>query len=137
MFDKSKAYDLKISKEGKNGCWKWLGLKDKNGYGHFWHGGRKRNVRAHRYSLELSTGQVGSGLMALHSCDNPECCNPDHLEPVTRRENIMRSPIAVTAIHARKTECPRCGSAYTTERRGGRRCRPCLYRAERARRAAQ
>ena len=39
--------------------------------------------------------------------------------------NIMRSNNAC-AIHARKTECPKCGGPYTTTLAKGRKRRRCL-----------
>jgi hypothetical protein len=74
--------------EKTNGCWKWLGFKDKDGYGRF--KGAVAGVtytQAHRYSYTLHTGEIiQSGMVVMHSCDNPECSNPDHL--------ILGTPLA-------------------------------------------
>lgn len=87
MFDENHAYHAKIQKRGESECWIWVGKADKDGYGLFWHGGRRRNVRSHRYALELATGISPTGLMALHSCDTPACCNPQHLRWGNAAEN--------------------------------------------------
>lgn len=87
-------------------CWVWTGHRHTRGYGIFWHAGK--NVRANRFALELEKGPSPfEGAMALHSCDNPPCCNPSHLRWGTNLENsedkIMRkgdskgenSPVAI------------------------------------------
>lgn len=52
----------------------------------YWDG--TRNVRAHRFSLALSTGADQPVLLAVHTCDNPPCVNPSHLRWATQRTNI-------------------------------------------------
>jgi len=57
----------------KNLCWLWKKNVDKDGYG------RIDNIRSNRYSYELHKGEIPEGLCVCHTCDNPPCCNPDHL----------------------------------------------------------
>jgi hypothetical protein len=64
----------KVDKSGS--CWLWTGCKDKDGYGFFRDKGK--NLKAHRVSLAMRLMRPLRGL-ALHSCDNPSCVNPDHL----------------------------------------------------------
>lgn len=61
----------------ENGCWTWTGCKDGNGYGMFTLGGRPQ--RAHRVAFEQWYGNIPPGQLACHRCDNPSCCNPEHL----------------------------------------------------------
>lgn len=68
-------------------CWIWIGAKT-NGYGAFNDG--SRIVRAHRWAYEALVGELDPSLHIDHLCRNPSCVNPDHLEPVTPRENTMR-----------------------------------------------
>lgn len=71
-------------------CWAWTGGRDKDGYGLLsWPigDGRTRTVRVHRLSWALRNGSIPPGVHILHSCDNPPCCNPDHLFPGTAAIN--------------------------------------------------
>ena len=77
------------------------------GYGQFSHLGRR--VYAHRTAYELAKGAIPSGLELDHLCRNRACINPDHLEPVTRAENVKRgnAPAVTKARFARQTVCKR------------------------------
>lgn len=106
-------------------CWTWLGSLNSHGYGQFYpvHG---PPVASHRFMYELVVGPIPAGLTIDHLCWNTACCNPAHMEPVTRGENARR---ADGGAHNRaKTHCPR-GHAYdaanTYTYRGGRHCRAC------------
>lgn len=107
------------------GCHVWIAACDEHGYG------RYRGRGAHRFAWIRENGDVPAGLQLDHLCRNRGCVNPAHLEPVTQRENTMRSPIAPAAINARKTHCDRdhlLSGANLYVRSDGRRiCRECLY----------
>jgi len=66
-------------------CWEWSAGCFSNGYGQFRVG--KKKVRAHRAYYEAVIGPVPDGLILLHSCDNPRCCNPNHLSVGTHADN--------------------------------------------------
>jgi hypothetical protein len=42
----------------------------------------------HRLSYEQHKGPIPKGMEILHSCDNPKCFNPEHLEYGTKQENL-------------------------------------------------
>lgn len=91
------------------GCIEWTGTIDRDGYGQFLPaGGRQaRKTSAHRWSYQHFIGPIRDGLQVDHLCRNRACVNPSHLEAVTPRENVMRSPLAPGAINSRKTHCPK------------------------------
>ena len=111
-----------------DGCWNWLGALDR-GYGRFSLvvDGRSRHLYAHGVSYEMARGPVPEGLQLDHLCRNRACVNPDHLEPVTRRENILRGE-APTAKAARRTECPEGHPYEPSPWRRERICRICRKR---------
>ncbi len=91
-------------------CLMWTGGR-RGGYGRFRVDGRI--VSAHRWLYEQLVGTIPAGLVVDHLCRHPACVNPEHLEPVTQRENVLRGE-GVGARHARKTHCPQ-GHEYTDE----------------------
>src|SRR5690349_20028702 len=73
------------------GCIEWTGTRNTKGYGRIARGGvNGRFLMAHRVAYELARGPIPEGLQLDHLCRNRLCCNPDHLEPVTRQENVAR-----------------------------------------------
>ena len=84
-------------------CWLWTATRNRAGYGKFFVDGKNR--QSHRYAYELLTGPIPVGLQLDHLCRVRHCVNPDHLEPVTCRENLLRGD-TFQARNAAKTECP-------------------------------
>ncbi|MGN7160856.1 HNH endonuclease signature motif containing protein [Sphingomonas sp. SAFR-052] len=106
-------------------CWVWTGGISRQGYGRV--KVRGRDYKAHRFSWETFKGPIPDNLTIDHLCKNKACVNPDHLEPVTSRENILRSDGA-SAVNARKTHC-NAGHPFSGDNlymlRGNRICREC------------
>lgn len=97
-------------------CWLWQGAVDPNGYGRFYFQGRM--LGAHRVAYQLLAGGVDGELDLDHLCRNRGCVRPSHLEPVTRRENLLRGD-TLTAAHVQGEDC------------GHDRCVSCRHRPER------
>lgn len=115
----------KVDRSGR--CWLWTAATHPDGYGKFRADGRVL-VYAHRWSYESLVGPIPEGLTLDHLCRTRNCVNPEHLEPVTNRVNILRGE-SPTAQNARLGVCPQ-GHAYdednTSHSGGGRRCRTCV-----------
>ena len=75
----------RVNKLPNNGCWEWQGHKNNDGYGLVTFEGKHQGV--HRLVYKLMKGYVPPGLYVCHKCDNPICCNPDHLFIGTPTDN--------------------------------------------------
>ena len=133
----SAAFHEKITGEPNSGCWLWTGTNDgRHGYGRIWLDGKMRY--AHRVGYELLAGSIPEGLELDHLCRVPCCVNPDHLVPVSHRENCRRGITGAVngAREAAKTHCKR-GHPYNkvntfVDRKGKRVCRTCKRMLEKA-----
>ena len=86
----SKTIEQKFWEKVKvaDGCWRWSAAKLPSGYGFIGGGkGASKNHYAHRVSYEIHHGPIPDGMVVMHTCDNPECCNPDHLRIGTHKQN--------------------------------------------------
>ncbi|WDZ87225.1 HNH endonuclease signature motif containing protein [Micromonospora cathayae] len=138
---------------GPDACWLWRGDLTTDGYARF----GKQNDPAHRVAYELMVRPVPDGLVVDHLCHNADqscpggtgcvhrrCVNPAHLEAVTQRDNLLRSPHTAPNRNAAKTHCPR-GHEYSPENtysrrtakgRARRECKTCRRERIAARAAA-
>jgi hypothetical protein len=79
-----------INPEPNTGCWLWSGAHSKSGYGTVRHPVTRKVGNSHRIVYEMECGPIPDGKDLDHLCRNPACVNPDHLEPVSRAENVNR-----------------------------------------------
>lgn len=126
----------KIFYDTVTGCWLFSGSWSRDGYGTFWDG--KRSGRAHRWAYENYVGPIPDGLQLDHLCRMRCCVNPDHLEPVTSRENVLRGE---GRKGGKRRERCKSGRHLMAESRVGdgkrARCRPCDQQRRAGYRAAQ
>lgn len=80
-----------IEIDNDTGCWNWQGGKNQRGYGLIQSkddDGIWKSRAVHRVSYELYNGSIPVGLLACHHCDNPSCCNPQHIYIGTQKMNM-------------------------------------------------
>jgi hypothetical protein len=67
-------------------CLNWVMSKTNQGYGHACF--NKKVLLAHRVAWMIRHGSIPEGMCVLHKCDNPSCCNVDHLFLGTNDDNV-------------------------------------------------
>jgi hypothetical protein len=88
----------------RNNCWLFAGSTNQKDYGSIWNSAIGKLQKAHRFMYEALIGEIPEGLVLDHLCGITRCINPDHLEPVTNRENLLRGQ-GIAASNLRKTHC--------------------------------
>jgi hypothetical protein len=78
-------FEAFVYKSTPTGCWRWLGVEDKDGYGNFCVNGK--TVGAHRFAYELANGTKLGRKQVDHKCHHPWCVQPLHLRAVTNKQN--------------------------------------------------
>ena len=76
--------------DDSTGCWLWQKHIAYDGYGRTTRRGRA--MTAHRMYWTHMRGEIPDGMVLDHLCGQRSCVNPDHMDIVTRTENIRRSP---------------------------------------------
>ncbi len=120
------ADDVIAKIDATGDCWEWRGYTHPTGYGYVKYEGKK--WRAHRLVYTMLIGEIPEGLDLDHLCRNHGCVNPDHLEPVTRRENFARG--VHTNAQAKQVVCIKGHEFDYTTPDGRRQCRTCQRQRE-------
>ena len=111
-----------------DGCWRWTAAVNGDGYGRIGYGGRGCSMMAHRASWQVHGKEVPDDMELDHLCKNRWCVNPDHLEAVPHKVNVLRGASIATRYSAR-THCdaghPFAGENLILRSDGGRGCRIC------------
>ncbi len=85
ILDYPSHFLSKVKQGAPAECWEYSGAKARWGYGIFSMGGKL--IAAHRYAWILAHGEIPEGMIVCHHCDNPPCCNPNHLFIGTHKDN--------------------------------------------------
>lgn len=80
-----KDFDACLSRNEESGCLEWTDTLDRDGYGR--RGSRYGENKSHRYAFVRAYGEIPTGMLVRHKCDNPKCCEPEHLELGTHQDN--------------------------------------------------
>lgn len=132
-----------VDRRDSTECWPWSGAKDSNGRAQFRVDPKGIPTTAARVAWSIANGvPFPDGFDACHTCDNPECVNPNHIWPGTRLENMQDAVKKKRLFHQKKTHCKN-GHEFTienTRHKGAQRyCRACqrergrrLYEAHKA-----
>ena len=76
-----------LLKENNNGCLECIShCKDKSGYTRIQYNGKQD--RLFRVLYEIKYGEIPKGMLLRHTCDNPSCCNIEHLIMGTSYDNV-------------------------------------------------
>ena len=119
---------MALTNKDESGCWLWIGALDSNGYGRVNYGGHAKSGLAHRVMYLTIKGQIINNLPLDHLCRNHKCVNPNHLEPVTHKENACRG--LTGKYQSMRTHCTKGHpyneiNTYWRKNGRGRTCRRC------------
>ena len=78
-----------VDKKADDECWEWQGRRNRKNYGEFyWTKNRYAETLAHRFAyVQANPPRIPEGKVIRHLCDNPSCCNPNHLIIGTDADN--------------------------------------------------
>lgn len=116
-------FEAKALADDIGDCIIWVGARSKGGYGQL-----RVDYRleyAHRLAYEQFVGPVPEGTEIDHLCRVRSCVNPEHLEPVTRRENLRRGLKGVLLTRCVNGHPRTEQNTYVRPDGRGRQCKVC------------
>lgn len=134
-MEAAERLSAKLTSDGD--CLIWRGYTLPKGYGLISYQGKP--MQTHRLAWKLAFGEIPPEMHVLHTCDNPPCCNPEHLFLGTNQDNIddkMRKGRHNNGMSER-THCIRnheyteSNTYYTPS--GARQCKACRRQRDRER----
>jgi hypothetical protein len=136
-YVKERFFD-KVCKEGRinatmSRCWKSLGTPSSGGYGQLMIKGCSLNTHRLSYAIHNDRFDLARLEVIGHLCDNPTCCNPEHLENITHAKNVKDAydrglhAKAEPKVRKRTTvACEECRLHRREACRGGDPCDRCV-----------
>ncbi len=117
------------NKRQSSQCWYWTGDISQDGYGRFYP--KDKMILAHRYAYELANDCIPANLVCHHKCYTTYCVNPNHLEAVTIKYNVLDGN-GICAQNKRKIYCkhghPLFGDNLRISKDKERVCKKCARR---------
>lgn len=86
-YTASERFWSKVQAGNESECWPWTGAKIATGHGRF----KVRSYKCigtHRFAYIIAHGDIPTGMVVRHTCDNPACCNPRHLMLGEHSDNV-------------------------------------------------
>jgi hypothetical protein len=114
-----------VDKQAPDEHWLWTGALNKDGYGQWTNSALRKMAVAHRWAWYFVRGPLSDHLHLDHLCRVRNCVNPDHLEPVTRTENLRRAGRTRFARACKKGHDRSPENTYISPQ-GARACRICM-----------
>ena len=124
-----KRFDPKVDKTSE--CWYWTAARTDKGYGTI--GVEGRTCYAHRIAHERWIAPIPAGSHIDHLCREPACVKPDHLEAVTRKENVRRGSNGALKTHCKQGHPWTATHIYIRPGNGHKMCGTCSLERSRAR----
>lgn len=140
LFYQRRKYGSIMDRVEVGDCWVWTGYLDRKGYGrvNFPSTAKGKARPVHRIVWAALVGPLAEDESLDHLCRNKACCNPDHLELIDIKTNILRG-FNPPAMNARATHCLNghefSGDNVRPRNDGGRGCRICRRDRSRVKRA--